>query len=53
MKNKYRETMDEYYKKLHAQQVIDIIFQGTHYSSRYIHEYIDKFKKDKRNGKFK
>lgn len=51
MKNKFKKTMDKYYKNLFIKRVMDTIFQGTQYSSRYIHEYIEKFKEDKRKGK--
>jgi len=51
--NTYKKTMDSYYKRLHIKQVLDIIFQGTQYSSRYIYEYFHKFKEDKRTGKLK
>jgi hypothetical protein len=52
-KNKYQKIMDKYYRKLDVKRILDFIFQGTQYSSRYIHEYVDKFKEDKRTGKLK
>lgn len=51
-KNKTK-IMEKYYKELHDKMCLDVIFNGTMFNWGNMIDYINKFRDDKKNGKFR
>lgn len=49
--NKLRKTLDEFYRDLHAKDVVETIMRGGWHNRDRMVEYIKKFKDDLRRGK--
>ena len=52
-KTNFEKVMNKYYKNLNTRMILDTIFQGTQYSSRYVHEFVKDLKKIKEKEKSK
>lgn len=50
---KKTEVMKKYYKNLGIKKCLDIIFNGTMYSPSNMMNWLNKFKEDRKNGKFR